>query len=442
MSQVRQTRHRRGIVGQSLLTTSVRRVGEVLQCEDVPLPRIADVVGTPTYVYSSAAVRDQYRALDAALAPVPHRIHYSVKANGNIAVLRLLRQLGAGVDIVSAGELYRAKMAGFRGDDVVFSGVGKTADEIEQALRAGTRLINVESEAELHVIAAVAEQMGVTAPVALRVNPEVEVSSPHAYIRTGERGTKFGIAYDDARSVAQSTRTMPHVRLLGLDMHLGSQIAGIEPYAVAVNRLLALHDQLLADGFHSLTYLDVGGGLAVSYDDETPTDAFEFAGVVAAAVARTGLTLLVEPGRFLVGNAGLLLTRVLYRKQTGGKTYVITDAGMNDLLRPSHYGAFHAIEAAISPASQPQSVVDVVGPVCESGDFFALDRELVDVDAGDLLVIRSAGAYGYVMASNYNARPKPAEVLVDAARFAVVSARETFEDLVRQEQSTPVWREA
>ncbi len=429
-------------MGQSVLTDAVRRVGDVLQCEDVPLPRIADAVGTPTYVYSSAAVRDQYRALEAALSPVPHRIHYSVKANGNLALLRLLRGLGAGVDIVSAGELFRAQLAGFRGDDVVFSGVGKTADEIQQALRAGVRLINVESEAELHVIAAVADQMGVTAPVALRVNPEVEVSSPHAYIRTGERGTKFGIAYDDARGVARSTRSLPRIQLLGLDMHLGSQIAGMEPYAMGVDRLLTLHDQLRADGFNSLQYLDVGGGLAVSYDDETPTDAGEFAGVVAAAGARTGLTLLVEPGRFLVGNAGLLLTRVLYRKQTGGKTYVITDAGMNDLLRPSHYGAYHGIEAAVASGSERQSTVDVVGPVCESGDFFALDRELVDVDAGDLLVIRSAGAYGFVMASNYNARPRPAEVLVDGPRFAVVSVRETYEDLVRQEQSTPVWREA
>ncbi len=428
-------------MGQSVLTDAVRRVGDVLQCEDVPLPRIADAVGTPTYVYSTAAVREQYRSLDAALALVPHRIHYSVKANGNLALLRLLRELGAGVDIVSAGELFRAQRAGFRGEDVVFSGVGKTADEIQQALGAGVRLINVESEAELHVVATVADRLGTSAPVALRVNPEVEVSSPHAYIRTGERGTKFGIAYDDARAVARSTRTLPSVRLLGLDMHLGSQIAGMEPYALAVDRLLTLHDQLRADGFNALRYLDVGGGLAVSYDDETPTDACEFAAVVAAAVARTGLTLLVEPGRFLVGNAGLLLTRVLYRKQTGGKTYVITDAGMNDLLRPSHYGAYHGIEPAVARGSEPHSVVDVVGPVCESGDFFALDRELVDVDAGDLLVIRSAGAYGYVMASNYNARPKPAEVLVDGARFAVVSARESYDDLVRQEQSTPVWRD-
>jgi diaminopimelate decarboxylase len=429
-------------VGQGVLIDAVRRVGGVLHCEDVPLPRIAEAAGTPTYVYSSVAVRDQFRALDAALAPVPHRIHYSVKANGNLALLRLLRELGAGVDIVSAGELFRAQRAGFRGEDVVFSGVGKTAGEIEQALRAGTRLINVESEAELHVVAAVAERLRVLAPVALRVNPEVEVSSPHAYIRTGERGTKFGIAYDEARAVAHLTRTLPSIRLVGLDMHLGSQIAGMEPYVVGVDRLLALHDRLLADGFTWLLYLDVGGGLAVSYDDETPTDACEFASVVANAVARTGLTVLVEPGRYLVGNAGLLITRVLYRKQTGGKTYVITDAGMNDLLRPSHYGAYHGIEPAVTRGPEMHSVVDVVGPVCESGDFFALDRDLADVDAGDLLVIRSAGAYGYVMASNYNARPKPAEVLVDGARFAVVSARETFDDLVRQEQLTPVWREA
>lgn len=427
-------------MGESLLTDLVRGEQDVMRCEEVPLPRIAAAVGTPTYVYSTATVREQYRLLDAALASVPHRIHYSVKANGNLALLRLLRSLGAGVDIVSGGELFRAQRAGFRGEDVVFSGVGKTAEEIVQALRAGTRLINVESAPELEVVAAQARRLGVVAPIALRVNPEVEVSSPHSYIKTGERGTKFGIAYDDARAVVRRARELPAVRLEGLDMHLGSQIAGMGPYAAGIGRLLALRGELLREGVDTLRYLDVGGGLAVAYGDEVPTDAAEFAGVVAAAVAPTGLTLLVEPGRYLVGNAGVLLTRVLYRKRTGGKTYVITDAGMNDLLRPSHYGAYHGIEPVVRDGSEVESVVDVVGPVCESGDFFALDRELAAVDAGDLLVIRSAGAYGYVMASNYNARPRPAEVLVDGDRFAVVTARETYEDLVRQEQSTLVWR--
>jgi diaminopimelate decarboxylase len=424
------------------LTEVIGREGGVMRCEDVALPQVAAAVGTPTYVYSTAAVRQQYRALDQALAGVPHRIHYSVKANGNLALLRLLQMLGAGVDIVSGGELFRARLAGFQGDDVVFSGVGKTAEEIRQALRGRVRLINVESEPELCVVAGEAAKLGVTAPVALRVNPEVEVSSPHAYIRTGERGTKFGISYGDVRALARRTQEMASVRLEGLDMHLGSQIAGMEPFAAGIDRLMVLYEQLMSDGFDKLRYLDVGGGLSVAYDAETPTDIGAFATIVAAAVASTPLTVLLEPGRFLVGNAGVLLTRVLYRKETGGKTYVITDAGMNDLLRPSHYGAYHRIEPAVSDASASHSTVDIVGPVCESGDFFALDRDLADVVAGDLLVVRSAGAYGYVMASNYNARPRPAEVLVDRGRFAVVTARETYDDLVRQEQSTPVWREA
>jgi len=429
-------------VGESVLTDVIYRQDGVLRCEDVALPQVATAVGTPTYVYSSASVREQYRALDTALAAVPHRIHYSVKANGNLALLRLLQSLGAGVDIVSGGELFRARLAGFQGGDVVFSGVGKTADEIRQALVSGVRLINVESEPELQVVAAEAGKLGVTAPIAFRVNPEVDVSSPHAYIKTGERGTKFGISYGDVRSAARRARGLAHVRLEGLDMHLGSQIAGMEPFAAAIERLITLYRQLVADGFDGLRYLDVGGGLSVSYDAETPTDVSEFAAVVATAVAPTGLTMLVEPGRFLVGNAGVLLTRVLYRKRTGGKTYVITDAGMNDLLRPSHYGAYHRIEPAVIGGSDTHSTVDVVGPVCETGDFFAHDRDLADVDAGDLLVIRSAGAYGYAMASNYNARPRPTEVLVDRNRFAVVTARETYDDLVRQERSTPVWRES
>jgi diaminopimelate decarboxylase len=421
---------------------AIRRRRGILRCEDVPLPHIAATVGTPTYVYSAAAVREQYQALDAALEHVPHRIHYSVKANGNLALLRMLRSLGAGVDIVSGGELFRARTAGYSGDDVVFSGVGKTGEEIRQALVFGTRLLNVESQPELDVISAEAGRLGVTAPVALRVNPEVDVTSPHAYIKTGERGTKFGIPFEDAVGVACYARQLPNVSLQGLDMHLGSQIAGMQPYQAGIDRLLALYRQLVSEGFDGLRYLDVGGGLAVAYEDETPTDASEFAAVVASAVAPTGLTLMVEPGRFLVGNAGVLLTRVLYRKRTGDKTYVIVDAGMNDLLRPSHYSAYHAIEPAVMRGPERRAIVDVVGPVCEAGDFLALDREIADVEAGDLLVVRSTGAYSYVMASNYNARLRPAEVLVDAGRFAIVTARETYDDLVRREQSTLVWREA
>ena len=428
-------------MGQGVLTDVLSRQDGVLRCEAVALPQVAAAVGTPTYVYSSAAVRDQYRALDGALSAVPHRIHYSVKANGNLALLRLLQTLGAGVDIVSGGELFRARLAGFAGPDVVFSGVGKTVDEIRQALRAGVRLLNIESEAELAVGADEAAQLGLVAPIALRVNPEVDVSSPHAYIRTGERGTKFGIGYNEARAVAARAARLPSVRLEGVDMHLGSQIAGMQPFVSGIGRLVALYHHLTAEGCHTIRYLDIGGGLAVEYEDEEPTNPSEFAAVVVRAVAPTGLTVLLEPGRFLVGNAGVLLTRVLYVKETGGKTYVITDAGMNDLLRPSHYGAYHGIEPVVARPANGSTPVDVVGPVCESGDFLAQDRVLAPVSAGDLLVVRSVGAYGYAMASNYNTRPRPAEVLVDGGRFAVVTTRETYGDLVRQEQSSLVWRD-
>lgn len=423
-----------------LCATAFPRVGGTVQCEDVPLPQIAAAVGTPAYVYSTAGIRGQYRALDAAFAAVPHRIHYSVKANGNLAILRLLQSMGAGVDIVSGGELYRALHANYTGGDVVFSGVGKTAAEIGEALAVGVRLINAESEAELHLVNDEASRVGVVASVALRVNPEVTVSTPHPYIKTGERGNKFGIAYDEIPGVARRARGLTSIRLRGLDMHLGSQIAGTDPYRDGVRRLIALYHTLVADGASELEFLDVGGGLSVTYGDEVAADPAAFAAVVAAALP-AGLTVLVEPGRYLVANAGVLLTRVLYRKETGGKTYVITDAGMTELLRPSHYSAYHRIEPVAAPTGAT-TVVDVVGPVCESGDFFALDRRLDDVMPGDLLVIYSAGAYGFAMASNYNARPRPAEVLVDGGRFAVVTTRETYEDLVRHEQPTLAWRDA
>lgn len=409
-------------------------------CEGVPLPAIAAAVGTPTFVYSAHAIRTQYRQLDAALSWVPHRIHYSAKANSSGAILRLLRELGAGVDIVSGGELYRALRAGFRGSDVVFSGVGKTPAELRDALAADVLLINVESEAELRAIGELAGELGRTARVALRVNPEVTVDTPHPYTRTGERGMKFGIPYDEALSVAAAALAMPHVRLTGLDMHVGSQVARLEPYVLGIQRLRQLLDGIRRLGARDICYLDIGGGLAVTYEAEEPTDVDAFAAAIAPLVRDTGLTLLVEPGRYLVGNAGVLLTRVLYRKRSGGREYVIVDAGMNDLLRPSHYNAYHAV-SAVEPDGAP-TVVDVVGPVCESGDFFALDRSVEHASPGDLLVVASAGAYGFAMASNYNSRPRAAEVLVDGESFAVVTERESVADLVRLEVEHPTWRES
>jgi diaminopimelate decarboxylase len=432
-------------VGASVLTTASAfpRVDGALWCESVPLARIADAIGTPVYVYSAGAVRAQYAALDAALEPIPHRIHYSVKANGNLALLRLVRSLGAGVDIVSGGELDRARRAGFGGSDILFGGVGKTARELREALDAGVLLINVESEAEAELLSGIAVRAGVTAPVALRINPEVMVDTPHPYTRTGERGMRFGIPVDDALAVAQRVHRLPGIRLVGLDAHIGSQITGVDPYERATVRLVELVQALRAAGAGGdLRYLDVGGGLAVSYGDAEATDVGTFARTLIDPIGPTGLTLLVEPGRYLVANAGVLLTRVLYRKRSGGKTHVITDAGMTDLLRPSHYHSYHRIEPVmLNPGERPESV-DVSGPVCESGDFFALDRAIPPVAPGDLLAIHSTGAYGFVMASNYNARPRPPEVLVDGSRHALVREREGYDDLVRHELQDPTWVDA
>ena len=413
------------------------RVGGVLRCEGVPLDDLAARVGTPAYVYSAASIREQYRLLDSAFAALPHRLHYSVKANSSLAVLALLRELGAGLDIVSGGELYRARLAGFTGQDVVFSGVGKTERELEEALDFGVRFLNVESEGELLLIDEVARRRGVAAPVALRVNPEVSVQTPHEYTRTGGRGHKFGIPFEDAPRVARLAVTLSGVRLVGLDMHIGSQISDFEPYGAAIERVLALRDQIEREGAAPLTVLDIGGGLSVPYDNEAPADVERYAAGVADLVASTGLELVLEPGRFLVANAGVLLTRVLYRKRSGAKEYVIADAGMNDLMRPSHYQAFHHVEAVVPNGDR--GTADVVGPVCESGDFFAIERLMDDARPGDLLAIRSAGAYGFVMASNYNSRPRAAEVLVDGDRYAIATERESYEDLVRREHVSPTW---
>ncbi|HEX6628338.1 MAG TPA: diaminopimelate decarboxylase [Gemmatimonadaceae bacterium] len=408
-----------------------------LRTEEVPLQTIAREVGTPAYVYSSAGIREQYNQLRASLGSLSARLHYSVKANSSIAILSLLRELGAGVDIVSGGELYRALKAGFTGKDIVFSGVGKTEREMEEALRADVLLVNVESEQEVHVLNNVAGRIGASARVALRVNPEVLVETPHPYTRTGEKGMKFGIPFDEALAVAKVVAALPNLRLIGLDMHVGSQISQFAPYEVGLQRLLHLRREIERATDLELEYLDIGGGLAVTYDAaERSVDVKHFGEVISAIVGGSGLKIILEPGRFLVGNAGVLLTRVLYRKRSGGKEFIITDAGMTDLLRPSHYNAFHRIEAVIP--RERTTVADVVGPICESGDFLALDRQIDDAQPGDLLSIQSTGAYGFVMASNYNSRPRPAEVLVDGDKFAVVTRRESYEDLVRNEEP-PVW---
>ena len=417
------------------------RVDGALHCGDIAVADIVARVGTPAYIYSAPAIRTQYRRLTTALAGVPHRVHYSVKANSTLGILSLLRDLGAGVDIVSGGELHRAMLAGFQGRDVVFSGVGKQEPEIREAIAAGVKFFNVESAGELELIDRIGREMGVRAPVALRVNPEVTVDTPHHYTRTGEKGMKFGIPHDQARDTGKQALGMSGVELVGLDMHVGSQVAGVEPYRLGLERLVALHNHLRADGAASLRFLDVGGGLAVPYDatEDSPADVDAFAATVAAATAGLGVEVIVEPGRYLVADAGILVSRVLFRKHSGGREIVIVDAGMNDLLRPSHYNAFHRIEA-VAPHDGVRESVDLVGPICESGDFLALDRELEVLAPGDLVAVHTAGAYGFAMASQYNSRPRAPEVLVDEGRWAVIRARETYDDLVRHETAHPDWR--
>jgi diaminopimelate decarboxylase len=425
-------------MGQGVLTSGFARVDGALSCEGVSLERIAADVGTPAYVYSAAMVRDRFARLDGALASLPHRVHYTLKANSSAGILAILRELGAGVEIVSGGELFRALRAGFRGEDIIFAGVGKTEQELRESLEAGVLLINAESEAEVRLLDRLAGELGVVAPIGLRVNPEVTVDSSHRYIKTGEKGAKFGIPFDDVLSVAHLAASLPHTTLLALDMHIGSQLFRLDPYLDGVERLVGLFDQLRASGVDTIRYLDIGGGLGVSYDEEESPDLQRFARALVTRVQPTGLTLLTEPGRFVVANAGMLLTRVLYRKFSGGRNFLVTDAGMTELIRPSHYDAFHRIEPVNAPVGRMRA--DVVGPVCESGDFLALDRDMAEANAGDLLAVYDVGAYGYVMASNYNTRPRGAEVLVDGDRYAVVTARETYEDLVRLELDHPEWR--
>lgn len=446
---------RRSPVGEGLLTlgvdaaegrkpsipsTGFAREGGSLLCDGVSLEAIATDIGTPSYVYSAPAIRSQYQRLSAALDGLPNRLHYSVKANSNLAILGVLRKLGAGVDIVSGGELYRAQSAGYDGADIVFSGVGKTRRELEEALTLGVLLINVESAEELELLDRIAGEMRVRAPIALRVNPEVMVDTPHPYTRTGVKGMKFGIPFDETLVVAERALAMKNIKLVGLDMHVGSQISEFQPYEIGLGRLLQLRKEIEAVGATDLRYLDIGGGLAVTYDAEHPIDIEAFGKAVKKMIKPTGLDLILEPGRFLVGNSGVLLTRVLYRKHSGGKDFIITDAGMNDLMRPSHYNAYHGIEA-VTPRGG-RIVADVVGPICESGDFFGLHREVDDAEPGDLVVVRSSGAYGFAMASNYNSRPRAAEVLVERGRYGVVTEREDYVDLVRKESLEPAWRPA
>ncbi len=402
-----------------------------LRAEDVPLERIAAEVGTPCYVYSSATLRRHYRVFDEAFAAVPHLVCYSVKANSNLAVLRVFAREGCGFDIVSGGELYRARRAGADPGRIVFSGIGKTRDEMAYALREGILAFNVESAGELDLLDQVAAEAGRKAPVSLRVNPDVDPKT-HPYISTGMKKSKFGIDFRRATEQYERARSLPHLEVVGVDCHIGSQLTDVSPFRDALGRVRGLILDLRARGFDFL-HLDFGGGLGFTYDDEEPPTPKDYAdALLRDGIEKLGIQLLLEPGRVLVGNAGILLTRVLYLKDTDAKKFVIVDGAMNDLIRPSLYGAYQRIDP-VRQTDRPRAVVDVVGPVCESGDFLAKDRELHAVLPGELLAVRSAGAYGFVMASNYNTRPRAAEVLVDGSSYHVVRARVTLDDLVRGE---------
>jgi diaminopimelate decarboxylase len=403
-----------------------------LFCDDVPLADVAGKAGTPCYVYSARTILGNYRAYDTAFGAQAHSVCYAVKANGSLAILKLLARAGAGFDIVSGGELYRVLKAGGDPKKIVFSGVGKTVPEIDSALAAGIFVFNCESEPELALIDALAHRRGVQARVAMRVNPDVDAAT-HAYISTGRLAHKFGIDISEAEAVYE--RALHHENLLieGVSCHIGSQLMNPEPVMEAVDRVLHLIDRLRMKGF-DIRHADLGGGLGVAYKPEDSTPKIcSFIAQMCERLQDHGLHAMIEPGRSIVGAAGVLLSRVLYRKTTGDKNFVVVDAAMNDLIRPALYSAYHEI-LPVRETDAPKSKVDVVGPVCETGDFLAKDRELAEVMPGDMVAICTAGAYGFVQSSNYNARPRAAEVLVEDDSWRVIRKRETNEDLVRGEE--------
>jgi diaminopimelate decarboxylase len=406
---------------------------DTLYCEQVPLADIAAKAGTPCYVYSRQAIEERFKAYDEAFGDLPHRVCYAAKANSNLGILRILARAGAGFDIVSGGELYRVLQAGGDPGRVVFSGVGKRADEVEYALEEGIHSFNCESEAELALIDALAARRNQTARVSVRVNPDVDAAT-HPYISTGLREHKFGIDISEIAGLYQRAKVFRNLSLEGVSCHIGSQLLDVNPMMEAVDKMLDLVGCLRAAGL-TIRHLDLGGGLGVSYEQgqQAPRIA-EVIGAIREKLEGRGLEVMVEPGRSIVAEAGVLLTRVLYRKQTARKDFVVVDAAMNDLLRPSLYRSHHEI-IPVRKNARGTVLVDVVGPVCESGDFLAKDRELASVFPGDLMAVCTAGAYGFVLASNYNSRPKPPEIVVEGNSWRTVRARETYADLIRGEES-------
>ncbi len=411
----------------------------VLHAEDVPLPRIAAEVGTPTYVYSTATLERHYGVFQEALSGLDHMICYSIKANGNQAVIATLARLGAGMDVVSEGELRRALAAGVPGERIVFSGVGKTAAEMRLALETGIRQFNIESEPELERLSAIADGMGLKAPITIRVNPDVDAQT-HAKISTGKSENKFGIPISKARAVYAQAAALPGIEIVGVDVHIGSQLTDLEPYRLAFEAVAKLTADLRSDG-HTITRLDLGGGLGIPYQqtNEAPPLPFDYGALIKRTVGDLGCEIQIEPGRLIAGNAGILLASVIYRKEGQGRDFLILDAAMNDLIRPAMYEAWHDIVPVTEPGPDTSvSPIDVVGPVCETGDTFAKQRSLPRLEASDLVAFRSAGAYGAVMASEYNARPLIPEVIVNHDQFAVIRPRPTYAEMLGRDR-LPHW---
>ncbi len=402
-----------------------------LWCEDVPVEVIAEKVGTPFYLYSRKTLLQHFRVFDAALQDIPHMICYAAKANSNLAIMRLFVKEGGGVDIVSGGELYRALQVGADPGKIVYSGVGKRVDEIDFALRSEILMFNVESSEELGVINERAGLMGRKARISLRINPDVDPKT-HPHISTGLKSNKFGIDIEKSLEEYRRARTLPHVEIVGVDCHIGSQVTQISPFIDALERLKSLIGRLREEGIE-IRYLDLGGGLGITYNEEMPPHPEEYARAVIESARDLKVTFIFEPGRVIVGNAGILVSRVLYTKSNGEKNFVIVDAGMNDLIRPSIYGSYHQVQPVVI-RDRGSFLADVVGPICESGDFLAKGRMIPKLERGELIAVMSAGAYGFSMASNYNSRPRIAEVLVKDRKFHVVRKREEYADLTRGER--------
>lgn len=411
----------------------------VLFAEDVAIPEIAASVGTPFYVYSTATLKRHFTVFDEALAGMPHLVCYAMKANSNLAVLKLLADMGAGMDVVSVGEYMRAKAVGVPGDRIVFSGVGKTRAEMEHVLAGGIRQFNVESEPELHLLSKVASEMGVEVPITVRVNPDVDAKT-HPKIATGMSDNKFGIPIGRARDVYALAASLPGIKVVGIDVHIGSQLVDLDPYRDAFLKVVDLTEVLRADG-HDITRLDLGGGLGIPYErsNADPPLPSDYGQVVRETVGHLGCEIEIEPGRLIAGNAGLMVSSVIYNKSGDGRDFLIVDAAMNDLIRPAMYDAHHDIVPVIEPAVGTElAPIDIVGPVCESGDTFTKQRAMPPVADGEMIAFRSAGAYGAVMSSEYNSRPMIPEVLVDGDQFAVIRPRPTFDEMLNRDK-LPEW---